>query len=549
MLGLLFAGGIAWQAHAIVPGNKAVEHVRSQFRKYAPVRIEADSWLISKQDAAVIAELIDAADLIDEIFLRQVWTDNPKLRAELVRNDKGENNILLQYFDLNAGPFDRLDEHRSFLDIGLSKQPLTAGFYPPDISKNEWNSWIEKHPRSRENFESPYTLIERKGKTLTAVPYSKKYGQWLKPAAAHLRKAARLVRNRSLKKYLLSRAKAFETNDYYESDVNWVNLKDHAVEVVIGPYEVYEDRFMGYKASFEAYIAMVDRKESKKLSRLKSMMEEFESHLPIEDKYKNTKRGMLSPIVVAQLVYSSGDARAGVQTLAFNLPNDERVREAVGSKKVMLKNVSEAKFNEILKPIAKLALMPRDAKAISFDAFFNHTLLHEISHGIGPGTIEVKGRETTVNKALKDLYSVVEEAKADTLALYNNIYLMDKGFYPAQAEHGFFATYLAGLIRSMRFGISEAHGGGNAIQFNYLFKKGALNYDSKNKRFSVDSKKMRKAIESLAHELLMIEAEGSYFNAKKFVKDYRKVPKQLEKILADLQAVPVDIRPSYRRFL
>jgi hypothetical protein len=546
LVGAIFIIAVGWQAHAVVPGEGTVKHVRSQFRKYAPVRIAANAWLISKKDTAVVGELIKAADLMDEIFLRQVWEDNPKILDELERRDERGTHMLLKYFDLNAGPFDRLDKHRAFLDIDVKEQPSTAGFYPKDLKKSEWNSWLRSHPGDRENFEGSYTAIRRVKGKLKAIPYSKEYAHWLRPAASHLRKAAQLAQNSSLKKYLRSRAKAFETNDYFQSDMDWMDLNGHTIEVVIGPYEVYEDRFMGYKAAFEAYISMVDRKETAKLAKLKSMMDEFEENLPIDEEYKNSKRGKLSPIVVAQLIYSGGDAKAGIQTLAFNLPNDERVREAKGSKKVLLKNVSQAKFNEILMPIAKLTLSARDANGVAFDAFFNHTLLHEISHGIGPGTITVKGEETTVNKELKDLYSVIEEAKADTLGLYNNLYLMDKGMYPKGYDRTLFATYLAGLFRSMRFGIGEAHGGANAIQFNYLYKKGGLEFDSKKKKFSVNPSKMRKAIEELAKELLMIEATGSYSKAKKFVKNYRKEPKQLSKVLAKLQVVPVDIRPIYR---
>lgn len=493
----------------------------------------------------MLAELIHAADIMDEIFLRQVWEENPKIREQLERRSKGKERVLIEFFDLNAGPFDRLDQHRSFLNVGFEEQPPTAGFYPHDLTKAEWNSWLREHPNKREDFEDTYTVIRRRGKGLEVIPYSTYYSEWLKPAAAHLRKAAKLASNKSLKKYLNSRAMAFETNDYFHSDMDWMDLTGHKYEVVIGPYEVYEDRFMGYKASFEAYVAMVDEKDTARLERIKAYMDDFEKHLPIDDKYKNTKRGTLSPIVVAQLIYSGGDAKAGVQTLAFNLPNDERVREAKGSKKVLLKNVSEAKFNEILVPIAKLTMAKKDAVNVSFNAFFNHTLLHEISHGIGPGTITIKGKETTVNRALKDMYTVIEEAKADTLGLYNNLYLIERGMYPKGAERTLFATYLAGLFRSMRFGIAEAHGGGNAIQFNYLFKKGAITFDKESKKFAVEERKMPAVLEDLAHDLLMIEAKGSYSGAKKFIKTYRVMPKQLKEVLNRLSTVPVDIRPIY----
>lgn len=532
-------------AGAVMPEQKTVDHVRVQLRKYAPVKIVPTPGRITARDKKFLTEMIAAAKIMDEIFLRQVWEENPRLRAQLAEKESPEQDMLLKFFDLNFGPFDRLDEHRSFLAIGMEAQPKTAGFYPASITEKEWNAWLKKHPKTREAFTSNFTVIRRKNGHFEAIPYSRYYAEFLKPAAKHLREAAKHTTNASLRKYLVSRAAAFESNDYYQSDCDWVDLKDHKFEIVIGPYEVYEDRFKGYKAAFEAFITLVDEKETEKLSKIKSYMDDFEQHLPIDGKYKNTKRGKLSPIIVAELILSAGDTKAGVQTLAFNLPNDERVRETKGSKKVMLKNVSEAKFNEILVPIAKLTMAPNDAKAVSFDAFFGHTLTHEVSHGIGPGTITVKGKETTVNKALKDQYSVIEEAKADTLGLYNNLYLIEKGMHPKGFEKTLYATYLAGLFRSMRFGVSEAHGGANAIQFNYLKSKGAILYDKKTSTFKINKQKMPKAIEKLAYDLLMIEAKGDYKGAVKFVKKYRAMPDDLKAALAKLNAVPVDIRPIY----
>jgi len=545
LIGVIFMISAIGSAGGVVPEKKTIERVRSQLRKYAPVKIAPTPGRITEKDKKFLAEMIAAAKIMDELFLIQVWEENPKLRAELEKKEFPEKSMLLEFFDLNAGPFDRLDEHKAFLEIGMEEQPATAGFYPPSITEKEWDGWLERNPKDSDSFTSNFTVIKRKDGKFEAVKYSKYYEPYLKRAAKHLREAAKHTNNASLRKYLTSRAAAFESNDYYQSDCDWVDLKDHKFEIVIGPYEVYEDRFKGYKAAFEAFITLVDKKESEKLGRIKSYMGDFEKHLPIDDKYKNTKRGTLSPIIVAELILSAGDTKAGVQTLAFNLPNDERVRENKGSKKVMLKNVSEAKFNEILIPIAKLTMDPSDAKEVSFDAFFGHTLTHEVSHGIGPGTITVKGKETTVNKALEDQYSVIEEAKADTLGLYNNLYLIEKGMYPKGFEKTLYATYLAGLFRSMRFGISEAHGGANAIQFNYLKSKGAITFDKATGTFKIDRAKMPKAIEELAHELLMIEAKGDYKGAVKFVKKYRVMPEDLKAALAKLNAVPVDIRPIY----
>ncbi|HPQ82109.1 MAG TPA: peptidase, partial [bacterium] len=340
--------------------------------------------------------------------------------------------------------------------------------------------------------------------------YSREYEDLLAKAAGHLRRAAELTDNESLKKFLRSRADAFVSNDYYQSDVDWVRLKDHDIEVVIGPYEVYEDELMGYKGAFEAFITRVDPEESARLQKIGSSIAQLERHLPIADEHKGKGRSLESPIVVVQLIFSAGDSKAGVQTLAFNLPNDERVRNEEGSKKVLLKNVQHAKFEKILLPIAKEVMLPDQVSRVGFEPFFAHTLIHEISHGIGPGEIVKNGKKTTVNRELKDIYSVLEECKADTLGIYNLAYLIDKGFYREEMKKTMWPTYLAGMFRSVRFGINSAHGGGNAIQFNYILDKGGFVYDGKTGRFGVNEEKLLGAARDLAREILMIQAKGDY---------------------------------------
>ncbi len=516
--------------------------IKEEFAKFAPVKIAVDPKLLDAKQKKLVRELIDASRLMDEIFLRQVYDGNVALRSELKRDKK--EPLLYEYFLINSGPYDRLDHDKPFV-AGAPPKPAGAAFYPADMSKEEFQAWIKGHRDDRESFESNFTVIRRKGGALAAIPYSEEYREFLEPAALHLRKAAKLSDNESLARFLRSRADAFLTNDYYESDVDWVRLTDHAIEVVIGPYEVYEDNLFGYKAAFESFVTRVDPKESERLSKVVAYLDELERHLPIEDKYKGIGRSLSSPIVVAHLIYSGGEAKAGVQTLAFNLPNDERVREREGSKKVMLKNVQAAKFDKILKPIARLVMRPQDASGVDFEAFFAHTLLHEISHGIGPGKIKKGGRDTTVNKELADLYSIVEECKADALGVYNVLYLSEKGLYPKAFADKVWPTYLAGLFRSMRFGIKEAHGGGNALQFNYLREKGGIEYDRNSGLFGINRNKIESALAGLARDVLMIEAMGDYAAAKSFVDKYRVMPPEADEAIARLKSVPVDIRPIY----
>jgi hypothetical protein len=316
--------------------------------------------------------------------------------------------------------------------------------------------------------------------------------------------------------------------------------------VVIGPYEVYEDELFNYKAAFEAFVTIRDPEESEKLARFSKYLLDIEKNLPIPEEHKNYERGSESPIVVAQEVFTAGDTKAGVQTIAFNLPNDERVRKAKGSKKVMLKNVNEAKFNNILIPIAKIVLDQNQFTAVTFESFFNHVLMHEMSHGVGPGFIKIDGRETEVKKELKETYSTIEECKADVLGMYNNIFMIEKGEYPDDFETETWVTFLAGVFRSVRFGINEAHGAGTAIIYNYLLQQGGYEYDEESQSVRVNFEKINGAVEELANQLLMIQAEGDYQAAKHLIDEYAVVSESMRKLTDKLSDIPVDIKPVFQ---
>lgn len=518
--------------------------LKKQISKYAPVVIKYDTTLLDSREKVVLKKLYEASRIMDEIFLDQVYSKNRDIKAKLSSSPAGRNKLVLDYFNINFGPFDRLDHNKPF--FGNDPKPLGANFYPEDMTKEEFLTWIKNHPEDEAAFTSEFTMIRRNGDKLVAIPYSEYFREPLSKASKLLREAADFTDNESLKKYLLLRAKAFETNDYFESDFAWMDLKDHKIEFIIGPYEVYEDEMFNYKASFESFLTIKDPEESKKLTKFGNYLIDIEKNLPIDNKYKNTDRGSESPIMVVQQVYSAGDTKAGVQTLAFNLPNDERVRAQKGSKKVMLKNLHEAKFEKLLKPIADIVLDHNQLPFVTFDGFFNHTLMHEMSHGVGPGFITVNGVNTEVKKELKETYSTLEECKADILGMYNNIFMIDKGVYTREFEKDILVTFLAGIFRSVRFGINEAHGGGNAIIYNFLLEKGGYKYDPVKKNVSVDFVRIYPALKELANKVLMIQATGDYQAAKDFIQKYA-VDSESLKILRDkLSSLPVDIRPVYQ---
>jgi hypothetical protein len=447
---------------------------------------------------------------------------------------------------LNDGPWSQLDENIAFMPGVPHEKPATAAHYPDDMTRQEFESWVATLPEPEKQKATGFFYAVRRdaaGK-LKLVPYSQEYREFLLPAATLLREAAGLTTNPTLKNFLSKRADAFLNDDYYESDVAWMDL-DAPIDVTIGPYETYSDGLFGYKAAFEAYVTLRDEAETAKLARFGGVLQELENNLPIDPRYRNPKLGAAAPLRVVNVVYSSGEGNSGVQTAAFNLPNDERVVHEKGSKRVMLKNVQQAKFDKTLVPISRVVLSAVDQRNVSFEAFFTHVLAHELMHGLGPHTITVGGRETSVRKELKDNYSAIEEAKADITGLWAMQYLIDKGVLDKSFERTLYTTFLASAFRSVRFGIKEAHGKGIALQFNYLTDEGAFKYDPGTKTFSVEHARIKEAVRKLTHDLLTLEAEGSYDAAKAMLDKYGVVRPEMQGALERLKDVPVDIEPSY----
>ena len=499
--------------------------------------IDYDHSLLNENERQVVAKLIDASKQIDAIFWRQVSENNPSLQARLPKPSPAYD-----YFIINRGPWDRLKNDEPF--IGTRPKPPGAAFYPEDMTKEEFEKYVAAHPAKRDELQGLFTVVRRDGVDLAGIPYSAFYKTFLDPAAARLREAAALTSNDSLRSFLNKRADAFASNDYRDSDMAWMDLNG-PIEVVIGPYEVYEDNLFNYKASFESFVTVVDTPESAKLAAYAHALPDMERNLPEPEQYKNLNRGTESPIRVVQEIYTAGDARRGVQTAAFNLPNDEYVREKKGSKKVLLKNVMDAKFQKSGRPIALRVLDPSLVGLVTFDAYFNHTLFHELSHGLGPGYItQASGERVEVRIPLKNLYSTIEECKADVLGVWNILYAQQHGLLTAFNEQQLFATYAGLMFRSTRFGVGEAHGRGTAVQWNWIREKGAVTPASGG-RFTVDFPKMRDAIRDLATELLTIEATGDFNRANALLGKYGRETDEMRAVDAKLSDIPVDIWPVF----
>ena len=517
----------------------------AKIRRFSPTVLTANTTRLSPNDRKALQKIIAAAKLLDPLFLRQVWAGNDELYRKLEADHTPVGRMLLHYFLINDGPWSRLDENEPFID-DIPAKPAYANYYPADMTKDEFNSWMNSlSPAEKEKATGYFYTVRRdaNGKPKT-VAYSEEYREFLEPAAKLLREAASLTTNTTLREFLNKRASAFASNDYYDSDVAWMDL-DSAVDLTIGPYETYEDELFGYKAAFEAYVTLRDDAETAKLKKFSSYLQELEDHLPIDPKYRNPKLGAASPIRVVNEVFSSGEGNSGVQTAAFNLPNDERVVKEKGSKRIMLKNVQDAKFNKTLIPISRVVLTRADQTKLSFDSFFTHILTHELMHGLGPHNINVNGQATTVRLQLKDKYSSIEEAKADVTGLWALQYLINKGVVPKTMQRTLYTTYLASMFRSVRFGINEAHGRGVAMQFNYFTDEGGIKYDERTGKFSVDESKIQDAVRKLTTELLMIEAEGSYEKAAAILDKYALTRPPMKSALDKLKSVPVDIEPRF----
>jgi hypothetical protein len=526
------------------PLESGGDDLSGKIARFAPTDIAADISGLPPHERQALTHMIQAAQVMDALFLEQVWAGNEAMLFDLLRDDSTAGRTRLHYFLLNKGPWSRLDHNEPFI-AGAPGKPAAANYYPAGATRQEVDGWIQALPAAeRARATGFFTVIRRAPDGgLAAIPYSTAYQGELEIAAMHLREAAKLTTQPTLKAFLEARAEAFLSNDYFDSDVKWMEL-DASVEPTIGPYEVYEDEWFNYKAAFEAFITIKDQAESEKLQKLAGSLQDIENNLPIAPRYRNPKLGALAPIVVVNTVFSAGDANRGVQTAAFNLPNDERVIREKGSKRVMLKNNQEAKFSKVLVPISRVALAGGDQPHVAFEAFFTHILMHELMHGLGPHDISVNGKTTTVRQELRDTYSAIEEAKADISGLWALQYLIDNGRLDQALQQTMYTTFLASAFRSIRFGINEAHGRGQAIQLNYLLDQGGFRVNDDG-TFAVDAGKSRDGVTALTREILTLQAEGSYEKARALIDRLGVMRPETQRVLDRLTDVPVDIAPRF----
>lgn len=531
-----------WNVYQVAPGEYDIVAQRAKFVR---VFMPADVSFLTASEKQILNKLFEVSRYMSEIYLRQLSPANPDLREQLYcKPDPNDfDHLRWEMFELHFGPWDTTERYHPF--IGDQPRPPGAAFYPPDLERAEFNQWLERHPGDQEAFTSLYTLIRRHHDELTAIPYHVHYRPWLEPAAQLLEEAAALSDNPSLSTYLKLCAKALLEDDYLAADLAWMELKDTPIEVVIGPYEVYADELFGYKAAYQSFVTLIDPRDRKDVARFKKYLRAMEENLPIPHEHKNFRRQFHSPVIVANQIQGGGFNVPGTQAMAFNLPNDERVRETKGSKNVILKNVIQSKFQHVLHPLAKVILAPAQQPLLDGDYFFRHILFHELSHALGPGTLERDGHVTTVAKELKELHWTLEEAKADTMGIYNVLFMMEKGEFPVEEKDRALVTYFGTLFRMMRFGLTDAASRSAMVQYRFHLEQGGIRYHEEPKVFSIDSARLEKSIRNLLRRILLLQVEAKYSTVQAFLTHYTAEHPHIDQAMIRTALIPVDIQPMY----
>jgi hypothetical protein len=516
-------------APAPATAKAAPSYASQHLSDYAEVQLTADLSGFDAKQKTMLVDLIEAGQVMDDIFWQQAYGDKQTLLSDI---KDPATRTLVEY---NYGPWDRLNDDHPFV-AGIGKKPPGANFYPADMTVTEFDK--AKLPGK----DSLYTLLRRDPKgALVVVPYHQAYQDELARASDLLNQASAMSTNSGFKKFLSLRAQSLLTDQYQQSDFAWLDVQDNPVDVIIGPIETYQDGLFGYKASYECFVLLKDQDWSVKLKRFAQFLPMLQKDLPVPPKYKKEAPGSDSDLGAYNAIYYAGDANSGAKTIADNLPNDEQVQLQKGTRRFQMENVIHAKFDKIMLPIAKELIVPDQVQHVTFDAFFQNTMFHEVAHGLGiKNTVNKKG---TVRLALKDYASSFEEGKADVLGLFLVEWLADKGELDQSKLMDNYVTFLAGIFRSVRFGASDAHGKANMVRFNFFSQMGAFSRDPATGKYRVDAAKMREAVKALSAKLLTIQGDGDYAAAKKMTDEQGVIQPQLRADLDRLSkdSIPVDI--------
>jgi len=522
-----------------------VPDLAQRVAKFRRVKMPFHSEGLSARERQMVDKLVDASGLLDCIYWRQSDPEGLKLYLSLAASKNPQDELLRRYLKINGSRFDLIDDEKPF--VGTQPMPPGRGFVPEDMTRAKFDAYVAAHPAQKAALYNPQTIARWKGSTLEVIPYHVAYREFLEPMVKDLREAAALSDDPAFAKFLRLRADALLTDDYFASDIAWLDLQNPKIDIIFAPYETYLDSLLGVKTSYGASVMIRNEEESKKLAVFQKYVPDLQESLPLSREEFPSKRGKQSPMEVVDSPYRAGDLLHGYQAVADNLPNDPRIHEQKGSKKMFWKNFMDARVNYIILPLAKRVMKPDQAALASGEGYLTDTLMHEISHGLGPAFARTgAGKEKAdVREAIGPQYSGLEEAKADIVGEFGLKWLIDHGQFPKEKQNSVYASYVAGIFRTVRFGIAEAHGAAEMMEFNYLAEQGAIRRDAGNGLYEINFERMPAAIASLAKELLEQEATGDRGRAERWFRKYAVMPPELSAALAKAADIPVDVDPEF----
>ena len=551
----IFTGILKLQAQekTVSPGNEKSKlstqnlviapDLVQEVAKFKTVRMPFDSAHLTPREVQMVGKLVEACQNLESIYWRQSDEEGLKLYHMLAGSDDPKNAALRRFLRINGSRFDLINDNKPF--VGTAPWPPGRGMFPADLTHEEFDKYVAAHPEQKAALYDPFTVVRRKGAALEAIPYHVAYKQWVDPAVKALRDAADLSDDPAFAKFLRMRADALQSDNYFDSDIAWVSLVNPKFDVIFAPYETYLDDFLGVKTSYGASILIRNEEESRKLDVFQKYVPDIQDSLPLAPEDRPSKHGLFSPMEVMDAPYRAGDLRHGYQAVADNLPNDPRIHEQKGSKKIFFKNFMDARVNYVILPIAQRLLRPDEAALASADGYLASTMMHEISHGLGPAFARTASGKRDIREAIGPTYSGLEEAKADVVGLYGLKWLADRGDVPKEKLNGYYASEVAGIFRTVRFGVAEAHGRAEIMEFNFYSERGAITRDAATGRYAIDFTRMPDAVAALGKELLVQEATGDRARVEAWFAKYGSVPLDLAKSLESVSSVPVDIDPIF----
>jgi hypothetical protein len=516
------------------------ENIAAQLAKFRPVQMPFSTTGLTTREVAMVRKLVEAGQDLESIFWRQSDLEGLAIYQTLANCPGATEKQIHHYLLINGSRYDLLEGNKPFL-ANTVYEPGHA-LYPAGITRKEIEDYVAAHPAKKAEIYNPWTVVKRRGKELVGVPYHVEYKQWLEPAAKALREAAYLSDDKAFANFLRLRANALLSDDYYKSDLAWVDLDNHKFDVIMAPYETYLDDLLGVKTSYGVAVMIRNPVESAKLTMYKQYAAAIQDALPLAAADRPSNAGHPTPMEVMDTPYRSGDLRHGYQAVADNLPNDPRIHAEKGTKKIFFKNFMDARVNYVVLPIGKLLMRQDQANLASMDGYLAVVVMHEMSHGLGPAYARVNGKRADIRESIGPIYSGLEEAKADIVGLYGLDYLMNKGVLPKSRARDYYASHVAGIFRTVRFGVAEAHAKAEMMEFNYFAEQRAITRDASG-RYAIDFVKFPVAVASLAKELLEIEAAGDRARAEGWFKKYGTMPADLTAALGKTGSVPVDVDP------